>query len=380
MTGPMTQVRPSVHLITASLFALLLNASCAQVPTDQEPPPPSAAHTSPSPFPPRMGHTSIATGNGVIIWGGHEEDQSRPEASGALYDPAQDSWTPIPQSPLAPRTRHSAVWTGKEMIIWGGSGEEKDGGRFLRDGAAYDPATQEWRKIRNAPFPISSASALYHSRHIFMGPGSPTSRDDLGKLAVYSLLRDSWETIDIGLRVYGIAPLGESSIAVVGESEGRTEVLEYRIGARGVREIISRGAADQMSSITLVADGSDVVLVLVPESSSSEVHVIDPDGNLVKESDVSGDLHGQVDMVQYPLGRGEGWLHGESVVSISDRGLSRVDLRTMESRSWQPKEFRGRCGGFSASSLMNDDIFVWGGRSCEGSALDAETAGLVVSL
>ncbi len=81
----------------------------------------------------------VSTGREVLIVG-HRETPSGPllgePIDGAAYDPATDTWRPIPESswvgvPVA------AVWAGDQMLVVGG-----DGG-----GAAYDPAADSWRNL-----------------------------------------------------------------------------------------------------------------------------------------------------------------------------------------------------------------------------------------
>jgi hypothetical protein len=43
-------------------------------------------------------------------------------ARGAAYDPATDRWRRLPNPPIAPRTAPAAVWSGKELLVWGGIG------------------------------------------------------------------------------------------------------------------------------------------------------------------------------------------------------------------------------------------------------------------
>ena len=69
--------------------------------------------------------------------------QPSPTAAGA---PA-GSWTTVPSAPLSPRLDAVTAWTGAEAIVLGG-----DVG--AADGAAYDPRTETWRVIADAPYPV----------------------------------------------------------------------------------------------------------------------------------------------------------------------------------------------------------------------------------
>ena len=52
-------------------------------------------------------------------------------------------WTALPPSGLGAVENVAAVWTGSEVLVWGGN----SGIVFSQYGAAYDPATDTWRKI-----------------------------------------------------------------------------------------------------------------------------------------------------------------------------------------------------------------------------------------
>ena len=73
-------------------------------------------------------------------------------------------WRELPTPPLSPRASSIVVWTGSEALVIGGVTHvcppnadcASDPAASLRDGAAYDPATDSWRSVATAPAPISS--------------------------------------------------------------------------------------------------------------------------------------------------------------------------------------------------------------------------------
>lgn len=76
--------------------------------------------------------------------------------------------TELPAPPLSERWKSSVAWTGEELIVWGGSFESFNMGldgedEAFIDGAAYSPATGEWRPIPAAPLakeePVSMAAS-----------------------------------------------------------------------------------------------------------------------------------------------------------------------------------------------------------------------------
>ena len=93
----------------------------------------------------RYYHSAVWTGTQMIVWGGFEADLGS-TATGGIYDPAAESWMPTSMlGAPSPRWGHTAVWTGDSMVVW--AGEENppaNGGARTSTGAIYDPATDSW--------------------------------------------------------------------------------------------------------------------------------------------------------------------------------------------------------------------------------------------
>ena len=72
----------------------------------------------------------------------------------AAFSPATDVWRPLLAAPLSPRSGAVGIWTGTEMIVAGGMASP-DGlaphAAPATDGAAWNPATGEWRRIAAMP-------------------------------------------------------------------------------------------------------------------------------------------------------------------------------------------------------------------------------------
>jgi hypothetical protein len=71
----------------------------------------------------REDHTAVWTGSEMIVWGGHDDNNSlydHTRNDGAIYSPTTKSWNLVSTTgaPFA-RDGHTAVWTGSEMIVWG---------------------------------------------------------------------------------------------------------------------------------------------------------------------------------------------------------------------------------------------------------------------
>jgi hypothetical protein len=80
--------------------------------------------------------------------------------------PAENGWQPLPASPLSPRADAHAFWTGSQVLVVGGTDDVRcppnadcvDRAPPLSDGAAYDPGTETWTELPDAPVPLGIAS------------------------------------------------------------------------------------------------------------------------------------------------------------------------------------------------------------------------------
>jgi hypothetical protein len=89
--------------------------------------------------------TAVWTGSEFIVWG------TAGLADGAAYDPATDTWRPLPDGPRGPARYMAAVWTGDVVVAWHGGRPAAPGDP---DGGIYDPATDSWSPI--SPGPLQS--------------------------------------------------------------------------------------------------------------------------------------------------------------------------------------------------------------------------------
>jgi hypothetical protein len=92
----------------------------------------------------------VWTGAEVLVWDSSNIDDTSGKwidgGRGAAYNPATDRWRPLPRSPLSTRTWSIQAWTGKQLLVisgsCGGAGQIR-----CQDGAAYDPAANTWTPI-----------------------------------------------------------------------------------------------------------------------------------------------------------------------------------------------------------------------------------------
>lgn len=139
---------------------------------------------------PRSGHVAVWTGSAMLVWGGTSiDDQGNMTQAntGAAYDPATDSWTPMAPGPSACIDLR-ALWIGEKLLMIGHCG---------RDGAAtvatYDPRGDHWTTLPNGGPTHISAAAVTDGRLYVMGGDRDWSTRDLWS---YDLIRGSWTKND----------------------------------------------------------------------------------------------------------------------------------------------------------------------------------------
>jgi N-acetylneuraminic acid mutarotase len=111
----------------------------------------------------------VWTGRELISWGGGCCGDS--SSQGAAFNPDSDSWRRLASSPLAASQHAVGAWTGRELIMFV-SGLDPDGKPIegAARAAAYNPATDTWRRIA-AP-PELRTAAVWDGHEILLVGGS----------------------------------------------------------------------------------------------------------------------------------------------------------------------------------------------------------------
>ncbi len=106
----------------------------------------------------RDGHTAIWTGDEMIVFGGQGQAGVNDTLnSGSRYDPISDNWIALPNSSLTPRTGHSSIWTGQDMIVWGGVNRTS---QIEPEGLKYNPQNNSWQTIQTI---FEPSMRVYHT-------------------------------------------------------------------------------------------------------------------------------------------------------------------------------------------------------------------------
>jgi N-acetylneuraminic acid mutarotase len=158
-----------------------------------------------SPLQGRSVPATVWTGRELLIWGGSQDpDHQSFFEDGAAYDPRTDSWRVLPRAPISARAGLS-VWTGRELIVWGTAVRADLPWRAgvadspPRDGAAYDPETDSWRPISDAPVEMSDATAVWTGREMIVFgaalDGNNRSETETAIGAAYDPATDGWRKL-----------------------------------------------------------------------------------------------------------------------------------------------------------------------------------------
>jgi hypothetical protein len=151
-----------------------------------------------SPLGARVYPASAWTGQELLVWGGLSGDSlsTGQLGDGAAYDLRRRTWRTLPPAPISPRAPLS-VWTGEELLVWGTAVRV---GRPPRDGAAYRPATDSWRRIPDAPVEVSDATAVWTGTELIvfgaklsLADNSPATGTAVG--AAYNPATDRWRRL-----------------------------------------------------------------------------------------------------------------------------------------------------------------------------------------
>jgi hypothetical protein len=159
----------------------------------------------------------VTTGAGAVVaLDGHAESTRGPVVTtrvGAAVAPdgyagwirrtpkplaARTRWERLPKAPIGGRVGAGVIWTGSEMIVWGGTDRGERPG--LTDGAAYNPQTRTWRKLRPAPAGMRGIveSAVWTGKEAFFWTADWTNGDEGVAAALYDPRTDTWRSLRRG--------------------------------------------------------------------------------------------------------------------------------------------------------------------------------------
>ena len=166
---------------------------------------------------PRRDPLMAWTGQEVLVWGGHDADEWR--ADGALYDPRSDRWEPLPEAPARAGPATSGTWVDHRMVILGAEDEsgEPVHGQLSSDGTwtpAAPPPDGHWDW---------SSATVWDDRVVVAGQPEPDEvAAQATAFAAYEPSAGRWELLGPApiARLHTVAAAGSSLVAVGQPSSG----------------------------------------------------------------------------------------------------------------------------------------------------------------
>jgi len=121
----------------------------------------------------------------------------------------QVEWTAMAESPLGSRGGVLSAWTGEELLILGGSTSRPcppgadcvgpSAEQLLTDGAAYDPDTDMWRALADAPQTLQWAVATWTGAElVVVVPALDTEVVQPAATLAYDVAADTWRALPAG--------------------------------------------------------------------------------------------------------------------------------------------------------------------------------------
>jgi len=93
------------------------------------------SYLDPGPLSRRIGADVLWTGEEMIVWGGRKNDRVWHQ-DGAAYNPETDTWRVLSEAPMSDDRGSYPVWIGEEMVVISPEGT-----------FGYDPSPNTWREI-----------------------------------------------------------------------------------------------------------------------------------------------------------------------------------------------------------------------------------------
>jgi hypothetical protein len=365
----------AVVVIGASVAIAVAVATHGKRSTLVENPQPSWTKVADGPLVPRSEQSAVFTGREVIVWGGRS-DPSGPFApagtvgtaghpthalaDGAAYDIATGRWRTLPAAPFGARYAAISVWTGTEMIIVGG---QRDGTgvngatELLRDGAAYDPAHNRWRRIPDPPGCSPSVGTWTGVDLVVGGPCAGGSRS----FATFDPARDIWtnvpappgdasQLVSIDGRVFAWNGTLNRGSVLDGSARTWTELPAYGIPQQTLDSVAVAFAGNRFAVVGMTRGsdtGPDLASIALLDPNERAWHHYESDA--VRPPDMMTAAAGS-DVLIWPAGIGYAWFTGPSLTGefgLSNAGRAPISL----SRNFE-----------TLVAIGGRRFFVWGGR------------------
>lgn len=323
-------------------------------------------------FVPREKAASATFDRNVFIFGGLDA-QGNVLDSGAIYSPRTNSWKLIARGNNSPEPRQlaGAVWTGSRMLVWGGKGSATQA--TLRSGALYDPATDTWSAIPQSPqarvAPVAGSAV---GRVLFWG-GSDTSGNVQERAERFLVTERSWESVptvnDPGRLSHAAWAFTSDSLVLYGgrvDGAASTDTAARYSFTANAWSTLPRGPSPRWGAFG-VADG--MRLYVWGGRNEQSLHM---DGKLLGAAGWSAMATLGAPAARWAPHRQSGWafaLAPSSVVFLGGLGANDVPLRDggrydTATNVWRPMPAwpDGEAHSWAVGIWTGSEFVLWGGR------------------
>ncbi|WPB82862.1 kelch repeat-containing protein [Archangium violaceum] len=178
------------------------------------------------------GRSMTVLGSGKVLMAGgstYEGSQVVSLRSAEVYDPALETWTPVPGSMTTPRAGHSAtlLYSGKVLVTGGAA---PDGSGFST-AELYEPSTGTWTAAGSLPLAVGAHRAVrLYSGHVLVLSDATGSAETA--VALYDPYNERWSagpTLPLAQPIS--ATLLYSGEVLVMNTAGRTAVYSPSLNA-----------------------------------------------------------------------------------------------------------------------------------------------------
>lgn len=186
--------------------------------------------------------------------------------------PVRGQWVRTAPSPLSPRAWTSLTWTGTEIIVLGGTDIFRGPAVDLADpeippfadGAAYDPLTDTWRKIADAPAPLSghTTASIDGSVFVYARTSNRGGFSDDFHLYRYRSPQDAWDefTVPVNSSLIDLEAFG-SQLLLYNREDRLTAPSDWLLDpSTGEWTQLPADPLDPSDSRTYLVHGTDLYL------------------------------------------------------------------------------------------------------------------------
>ena len=165
----------------------------------------------------------VWTGHELIGWGGGCCGDVSDD--GSAYNPETNTWRTLAEAPIGGQQSPAGAWTGHELVILSGSAPD---GKPVA-GAAYDPTSDAWRSIASVPAPYDAAEAVSFGGKLYAVASGSTATSTLE----LDLERNTWQDLGAVAQTPGSAILARNQLVLLGGEGSRATGNAYffRTGA-----------------------------------------------------------------------------------------------------------------------------------------------------